>query len=139
MNLYQQFETNSQCEVDGLFLHLGPNSKGDEIKFKLARAGGKNVAFGKSMEKHTKPVRQLISMNLLSPDKAEAIVRAVFIEAVLKGWDNVEDRDGKLIPYTPENADQLFRDLPDLFATLQEYSKEASVFRDNSTKADAKN
>lgn len=139
MNLYKQFETNSQCEVDGLFLHLGPNSKGKEIKFKLARAGGKNVAYGKAMERHTKPVRQLISLNLITPDKAASIMRQVFIESVLKGWENVEDRDGNELPFTPENAEKLFIDLPDLFATLDEYSKEAAVFRDNEVKADAKN
>ena len=139
MNLYEQFQTNSQCEVDGIYIEYGPNSKGNPIRFKVARAGGKNTQFAKAMEKHTKPHRRLIEMNLLSPTIAEKIVRTVFIESILKGWENVEDRNGEELVYTPEAAEELFSELPDLFNSLSEMAKDASNFRQELLKEDVKN
>lgn len=139
MNLYDQFETNSQCESDGLYIDYGKNDKGEDIRFKIARAGGKNTAFAKSMERHTKPIRRLIDMNLLAPAKAEEITRKVFIESVLKGWEGVQDKAGANIPFTAENAERLFSELPDLFINLQEQARDASIFREAINEEDAKN
>lgn len=139
VNLYEQFETNSQCEVDGIFIDYGPNSKGKSIRFKLARAGGKNIQFAKAMEKHSKPHRRMIELGLLSPSVAEGIIRTVFIESILKGWENLEDRDGNELPYSSESAQKLFTDLPDLFTNLNEMARDASNFREELLKADVKN
>ncbi|HWV46423.1 MAG TPA: hypothetical protein VN039_10475 [Nitrospira sp.] len=139
MNLYEQFETNSQCETDGIFIDYGPNSKGKNIRFKLARAGGKNIQFAKAMEKYSKPHRRMIELGLLAPSVAEGIMRTVFIESVLKGWENVEDRAGAELPYSPEAADALFTELPDLFTNLNELARDASNFREELLKADVKN
>ncbi len=139
MNLYQAFKTNKEFERKGIEIEYGKNTKGEDIVFKIARAGGSNNAFNKGMERATKPYRRQIQNGTLDNSVADSIYMGVFIDTVLLGWEGVEDEHGNALAYNKENAKKVFTDLPDLFADLKEQSVNMSLFRNEEQEADLGN
>jgi hypothetical protein len=139
MNLYKQFETSPSLECAGINIEYGNNSNEKMISFKIARAGGSNAAFIKCREAKLKPHRRMIQMGTMDQGLLENLIMEAFATTVLLGWEGVEDREGKALPFTPTNAIALFRDLPDLYLDLQEQSLNAMLFRNEVIQADVKN
>lgn len=139
MSLYKQFKTDSKLEKEGILLEYGTNSQGKPICIRVARAGAGNDAYVKRMEVAVKPHRRLIQNETIERAVLTKIVREVFAETVVLGWENVEDENGKPMPFTKENCIKLFTDLPDLFDDLQESAQKAALFRSDIRSADAKN
>lgn len=139
MSLYKQFKTDTSLEKTGILLQYGENSKGQPICIRVARAGGANDAYIKRMEAKVKPVKRQIQNETIERAALLSILREVFAETVVLGWENVEDENGKALPFTKENCVKLFTDLPDLFDDLQEQSQRAALFRAEVREADAKN
>lgn len=139
MSLYSQFQTDPKLEKEGILLEYGETSDGKPICIRIARAGGANKAFEKKMEFETKPVRRQLQNETIGNTQLLKILRKVYAETVVLGWENVEDRNGKPIPFNVENCIQLFTDLPDLFTDLQEQSRRAALFREQALEDDAKN
>ena len=75
----------------------------------------------------------------MNNDLAERLFMGVFVDTVLLGWNNVQDRDGNNIAFNRENALKLFEDLPELYDDLQEKAKKASLFREESLEGEAGN
>lgn len=139
MSLYKQFKTDNNLEKTGILLQYGQNSKGKDICIRVARAGGANDAYIKRMEAKVKPVKRQIQNETIERAALLNILREVFAETVVLGWENVEDEQGNPLPFTKENCVKLFTDLPDLFDDLQEQSQRAALFRAEIREADAKN
>ena len=149
MSLYKQFKTDNTLEKDGILLEYGENSKGKPICIRVARAGGSNNAYAKRMEARVKPYRRQIQTETMESALVERIVKEVYAETVVLGWEHVEfpvlDAQGnptdkfEELPYTTENCIRLFDDLPDLFLDIQEQSQRAALFRAEVREADAKN
>lgn len=139
MSLYKMFDTNKEVEQTGIILEYGSNSAGKPIRFRIARAGGNNVRFAKLMEKKTKAYRRQIANETLDPKVAESIFMDVYAESVVLGWENVEDKDGNEIKYTPESCLKLFKDLPDLFADIREQASKMALFQSEVREIEAKN
>lgn len=56
---------------------------------------------------------------------------ALFPLHVVVGWKNVKDRDGKEVPFTPENLTEYFLAIGDeQFDVVRNFAKDASNFRD---------
>lgn len=124
MGTYKQFQTDSDLESSGITLDLG-----EAGKFKIARAGGSNERFARRMLSATKPYRRAIANETMNPKDADRVAAQVFAETVLLGWSGVTGPDGKDLPFTVENAIQLFLDLPDLFAEIRRAASDAALFR----------
>lgn len=139
MSLYKQFETDRSIEKAGVILNYGPNSKGKDIEIRIARAGGANDTYLKRLEAKSKPHRRSIQHETIERVQLENIVKEVYAETVVIGWENVEDRDGNDMPYTKDNVLKLFADLPDLYADIQQQAQSAALFRLSIREADAKN
>lgn len=139
MSLYKQFETDTSIEKTGILLEYGKNSKGQPIAIRIARAGGANDAYLKRIEARAKPHRRSIQNETIERALLEGIVKEVFAETVVLGWENVEDRDGNPMQFSKENCLKLFQDLPDLFADIQEQAGRAVLFRKEIQEASAKN
>lgn len=134
MGTYDSFATSSDMEKEGIWIDYG-----DAGKFRIARAGGSNKAFVRQFQRMTKPHRRAIQADAMNDEAQLAIMRQVFIDTVLLGWENVTDRDGKEMPFSKENAAQLFTDLPDLFGDLLSQAQNYSLFRDVILETDAGN
>ena len=137
--LYDQFETNRDAEVKGVYVEYGKNSKGQVIRFLISRMGKANKAYSKAMEAATRPHRRAIELGTMDDAQAEELFLKVFCEKIILGWEGVEDRDGNPLKFNLKNAMALMTDLPDLYDDLQEQSKKASLFRTEQMANEAKN
>lgn len=138
-SLYNQFKTDPELEKAGLWLEYGPNSKKQEQRIRIARAGGANTQFQKRMEALTKPYRRQIQTEIIGNDVVQRLMRQAYAETVVLGWENIEGPNGEDIPFSVENCVQLFTDLPDLFTDVQEQAQKAVLFRAEVREADAGN
>lgn len=138
-SLYKQFQTDAELEKTGLWLEYGPNSKGNEQRIRIARAGGANSQFQKRMEALTKPYRRQIQTEIIATEMVQKLIRQAYAETVVLGWENIEGPDGADMPFNVENCIKLFTDLPDLFADVQEQAQRAVLFRAELREADAGN
>lgn len=139
MNLYEQFSTDPSLEKDGILLEYGTTEDGKSIAIRIARAGGSNKAFERKLEFETKPIRRQLQNDTANNGQLLKILRKVYAETVVLGWENIQGPDGKDMPFTVENCIKLFEDLPDLFTDLQEASRKAALFRKEQREADAGN
>lgn len=139
MSLYSQFKTEDSLEKQGILLEYGTTEDGKPICIRIARAGGANRAYEKRMEAEVKPYRRMIQNETIETSVVTRILRKVFAETVVLGWENVQDESGKDIPFNVENCIKLFEDLPDLFKDVQEQAQRAALFRAEVREADAKN
>lgn len=129
MSLFKQFKTNGNLEISGVDLNYGDNDSGNPILIKVARAGGANKNFQRVLQELSRPHKRAIATDSINPDVSEAIMRKVYARTVVLGWEGVEDEQGNPIPFNVENAEQLFADLPDLFADLREQANSIAIFR----------
>lgn len=134
MGTYASYKTNQELEKDGIELDLG-----EAGLFKIARAGGSNQKYLKRVQALSKPYRRAIQAGSIDQKDSDRIVITAFAEHVVLGWERVTGPDGQPLPYTTENAIQLFTDLPDLFQTIQESANDASLFRQEVQVADSEN
>jgi hypothetical protein len=139
MSLYNQFKSDDKLEKEGILLQYGENSKKLPICIRIARAGGSNVAFRKRMEIIVKPYRRQLQTETIDEKTLERIIRQVYAETVVLGWENVEDEKGMALPFTVDNCMRLFNDLPDLFLDIQEQAQRAALFRTEVQEVEAKN
>lgn len=139
MSLYAKFETDKSLETSGIELDYGPNTKGKTILIRIARAGGANDQYLKRMEAKAKPHRRQIQHETVDRVVISQIIKEVYAETVVLGWENVEDREGNDMPFTKENVLKLFTDLPDLYADITEQAQSAALFRVAVREIDAKN
>lgn len=138
-NLYKQFATDDSVEKEGLWLEYGLNSKGLPTRIRIARAGGSNVAFAKSFERHSKPFKRLLQIGQMEEEQNRRLMANVYMDAVIKGWENVEDKNDEPLAYTRENVEKLLKDLPDLFADIMTQANSAVLFRETINEADSGN
>lgn len=146
MSLYKNFKTDANVEKTGIILAYGPNKDlpavdgvYPQIEIRVARAGGANEAYLKRLEARAKPLRRQIQMETVDRVALEDLVRDVYAETVVLGWDNVTDIDGKPMEFNKANCLKLFNALPDLFQDIQEQSQRAALFRASIREEDAKN
>ena len=133
-SIYSLFSTDKALEQDGIEIRYGKYGT-----FRVARAGGANKKFGKTLEAKARPYRRLIDQNILDESVGNDIMADTFAETVLLGWEGVRDRDGNLLPFSVEAAKKLLRDIPDLFTFLRDEAMKFSNYRAESIEDDAKN
>ena len=140
MSLFEQFATNRKAEVEGVEFTFG----GDNAPvFRLARMGNTNKRYKRMIEQETKPYAHAIRNDNLDPAIDEAITLKLFISTILLGWRNMVEPKvfgtDEAVPCTPENAEKLFKALPELYSALKENAAKMSNFRSEEIEADSKN
>lgn len=146
MSLYGQFKSDANVEVTGVVIEYGylRDDKGQPdlskpISFRIARAGGANVRFQKRMDAKVKPYRRQIQTETIDLTVLKRLIREVYAETVVLGWDNVTDAAGNVLPFTYDNCLKVFTDLPDLFEDIQEQAARAALFRADIQEVEAGN
>jgi len=133
MNLYQQFSTNDGMEKGGIDLAYG------DVKIRVARAGGSNHKYGKSITERMKPFKRAYETGTLSDEDSDKIMREVYADSIILGWENVTDKDGNYLEFNRENCIKLMSDLPELFRDIMAQSQKVANYRIEEIEADAKN
>ena len=139
MSLYRQYAMDTNVEKDGVLLNLGTTDDGKMITMRIARAGGANQKFNKTVEAVLKPYRRQIQTDTIDRKLLEKLIHEVFAKAVVLGWENVQDADGNDLDFTYENVMKIFSDLPEVFTEVQEAANKSSLFRAMVREADAGN
>lgn len=139
MSLFSQFKTDSDKERNGVEITYAANEDGTIPTFIIARAAKSNREWSKEYERQTKPYRRQIELKTFPNEKAEEIALSVFVKIILKGWSNVQDESGNEIPFTQENAIQLFKSLPELYEDLDKQSGDMALFKASAREEEAKN
>lgn len=137
MSLFRQYGTDAKKEQEGVKVELLPNDDGSIPTFVLAATSKANVKYTKALNKATKPYRR--NMDAVSDEHAERIFKDVFIEHVLKDWQNVQENDGSPIQYSREAALSLFERLPRLYDALIDRANSLELFRDEQREGEAGN
>ena len=139
MSLFDQFKTDQLRETKGILLEYGANADGTIIGIRIARAGGANKRFEKRMEGETKPIRRQIQNETIENAAVLKMMHKVWAETVVLGWENVQEEDGKVIPFSVSACIDLFERLPDLFLDIREQSQRMALFRVEVLEGAAKN
>lgn len=138
-----KFKTNSRIEKEGVLVDYGPNEDlpdKPQMRFRVARSGGANVAHEKALEQLTKPLKKMIQTGNLSNTQAKDIQRKAFLQTCLLGWEGVSmPGSSEPLKFTKENAEALFKVVPDVLADLIETAANASAYREEQLEADLGN
>lgn len=139
MSLFKQFKTDASLETKGIIIQYGYTEEGKPIQIKICRAGGANTAYSRVLEAKVKPYRRQIQNDTMDRDTMIAIMREVFADTVVIGWDNVQDAEGNDMAFNRENVIKLFELLPELFEDIQTQANNIAIFREEILEAEAKN
>lgn len=142
MSMYGLFKTDGSLENSGVIIDYG------SFRVTLARAGGSNKKYIKSLESKVKPYKRAIQTDTLDADRQVAILREVYAEAVVLNWEvknagkfvqGIESPEGEILGFNKENVIDAFSNLPDLFQDIQEQASKASLFRQDILEEDSGN
>lgn len=133
-SLYSSFATNKGVEKEGVIIKYG-----EDTSIRIARAGGSNTAFSRRYEVLMRPYRRLVQTGQMDQEVQAEVMRQLYAETVVRGWEGVTDQNGNDLPFTVENCVKLFKDLPDLFDDIVTHSLNAALYREEIREADSKN
>lgn len=139
MSLYETFETDIIKETKGIVINIGTNKDGSIPAFRVAHNSKRNKKYNKVMKELAEPYQAEMDLGTLDEELAESMLLKGFVRGCLKGWENVNGRKNKPIPYNEANALKLLTDLPYLLDKLQMESSKMSNFLVAKLEADAKN
>ena len=134
MSLYGLFKTNSNLEINGIWIEYGK-----ETRIKIARAGGQNKQYLAAATKMNTEYKHQIANDLLEEELAEKLLMDVFVDTVILDWEGVTDEQENLLEFTPDNVRQVMNDLPDLFQDLRRMAGTLSLFREEIIADESKN
>lgn len=126
--LYKNFATDNDIEVNGFWFTVDRNDDETEVQFLLARKGKRNKKYGELLNKLLTPYQKQIEMDNIPPKLLQKLFLEAFLGGILKGWKNVQAKDGTPLEYNIENARKLMLDLPDLYDMLDKQSEKASNY-----------
>ena len=114
------YGTDENKETDGIWQDMG-----DGIKVKIARIG--NPKYQKLFQKISKPHRKAIRRGTLKEDVAEKLMIECMAKTIVLDWKNIEV-DGKVLPYSVENAIQILTDFKDLKEYINDFANEMEAY-----------
>ncbi len=100
----ERIKTDISKETDGTWV---PFILGIELK--IARAG--NSKYKECIRKLIEPVTKDIRDETATLEDFADILIQVRAKTILLDWKNLDDKDGKPIPYSAAKAEEFFRDL----------------------------
>ncbi len=136
------FETDTKVERDGIWVKYAP-----EVEVRIARAGGSNKHFAKTMQRLAKPHRRAIQTESVD----DAILNDIFIkayaQAIVVDWKGFtkdlithDDADSEeVLEFNQFNIEAVLQAQPNLFMDIQKAADQISYFRAEVLEADSGN
>ena len=121
MDLYQQFKTDEQKEVDGVWVPLSATAR-----VKVARMG--NARYRDCIKKKSAPYRQAGLVNEIPADVYQQLVREAVAETILVDWHGITT-DGQPVPYSKETALTFCTELKDFYNLVLTAADNMEIFR----------
>lgn len=130
MSLWKLYATDKQVEQEGIWVPVGKTDDGQDIEFRLARAGGANMKYLKVLEVKTKSLRRAIDNEMVDKKTSDAVLMDVFAETVVLDWKNVVwPGEKEPLKCTKENILRIFKALPDLFDDVRNQATKSAHYR----------
>ena len=137
MSLKATFSTSKSAETEGVLVDICDNADGSVCRWRIARAGRRNKAYTKALDKATRPYRAI--MNEIDSDLDDKIMAKVIAESIVLDWENTQLEEGINLPFSKENVMLVLTTLPDLIDVVNRKAGEMSTFRDQQLEDEAKN
>lgn len=130
----EKIKTDSQKEIEGVWVDFAL-----DIKLKIARA--RNPKYTELVRNLTEPIRVKMRDDTIEMDELNEILLQVRAKTILLDWQNIEDKDGATISYSPEKVEEFFRDpeLRDFYKFIIAVSENADQYRKDLVKESEKN
>lgn len=113
INLYAKYGSDRQKEKTGVPFYIDKDS---DTYINVARWTSRNLEFSKAQAEVT------LQMADVDEDQREEARMRVFARHLITGWNNIIDKEGNDLPFSPDNAVMLLEDLPDLTQLLFNFS-----------------
>jgi hypothetical protein len=139
MSLYEQWETDENLEQEGIAIQVASTKGGKPVRIRVALASESNPKYAKAAQRHLKGYEKAIQNNLLDAATQDELLKKIYVDSVIVGWENVSGRDGKALEFTKENVLKVLTDLPHLWKTIREDASRIDFFRKEVQKETAKN
>lgn len=139
MSLFKKYKMDPVKTEQGIPVEFEVNEDGTVPTIMLARAGAGNKKFTQELERVRKPHQRRIDAGLVSDEEMETFFLKTFAKVAITGWQNVNDEEGKPLPYSYENALNLITELPELYQELVQKSIERDNYRSYRLEEDLKN
>jgi hypothetical protein len=136
------FETDTKVEREGIWLEYAPG-----IEIKVARSGGSNQHFAKTMQRLAKPHRRAIQAKIIDEDILEDICVKAYAQAIVLDWKGItkdlitkNDEDaGEELACNEENIVAVLKAMPNLFADITKAADDISLYRSEINEVDSGN
>lgn len=136
-SMYDNFKSDPELERNGIVVDYG------DFRVTLARAGGANKAYQRTLEQMARPYRRAIDTGTFTNERANALLREVYARTVVRNWEirevaddgtvtwkeGIEGSDGTVLPVSKENILATFDALPDLFQDLMQQAQSGALYR----------
>jgi hypothetical protein len=125
-NLFKKYETNPQMEAEGVRIPI------DGCVFICRRAGGGNRRYRAAMALHASARGDAVNSEDqdVAMSAEDEIVMQTFADAVVIGWENVDNRDDQPWEFTKENFLELMRACPEVWLRLRMEARDAQNYRE---------
>lgn len=123
MSIYKMFSADEDLERKGVTIDFG------ECSFDIARAGGSNALFHKTLEQLSKPHKHALQREMLDDKIAIKLLATVYARAVIIGWQGVSNKHGEPLECTEANIITVLTDLPELFTAIQQEAGRITNFQ----------
>lgn len=140
------YSTNTKEEKEGVCVQF------EGFRVTIARAGGSNKQYDKTLQRVSKPWKRLIDSGRLSNDKGVEILKEVYAQCIIKHWDtlqedgsyksgiqNLDDPKGELLPVNKETILATLNKVEDVFLDIMKEAESSNLYRSEVTEAEAKN
>jgi hypothetical protein len=146
MSLRKTFRTDQTAEAEGVWITVGIDDSGKEIRIRLSRMSNSNKRYTKALRTATSPHQSAIQNDALDNVLARKLLQEVFADTVLLGWENIRKSeltgvatDTEELPFNRDNALALFAELPDLYDDWESRAQKSAAFREQEKEGSVKN
>lgn len=130
INLYAKYGSDRQKEKAGVPFYIDKDS---DTYINVARWTARNI-------EHTKAQAEVsLQMANANENELEEARMDVFARHLITGWNNIIDKEGNDLEFTPDNAVMLLKDLPDLAQILLSFSLDRENYGLDSVETATKN
>lgn len=150
MGMYETFRTDKDAEKQGIILDY------ESFRVTVARAGGANKKYQKTLEHLARPLQRLIQTETLENERARDLLRETYARSVILNWElkteevdekgrpvwkqGIEAEDGgTILPFNKENVQATLEELPDLFDDIMDQAQKSALYRKALREEAAKN
>lgn len=138
-SIFRLFSFSDKLMVDGAPVLFPKNNDGTVPTFYVGRLHQSNPAWMAATEREQAKYTGRIRAGKMDGKDWAKITKEVFINCILRKWENFYDEAGVTIPFNEENARKYMELLPELYDHLSSFAATDENYRKEALEQDAGN